>query len=72
MNYDKVYEVPGAVTDDRTCQEKVKMSLSLKNCKKDGQGFPINPGKIESTGAKAAAAPAKDAKAAPAKAAAPA
>ena len=46
MNYEHSFQVPAADPDDRKCQEKVGIPGTLRNCKKDVAGFPINPGKI--------------------------
>ena len=46
MNYAYAFDQPKPVPDDRHCQEKVGIPGTLRNCKKDVNGFPINPGKV--------------------------
>ena len=51
MNYEGKFNAPPPAVDDRLCQEKVGLAgeldkRTLRNCKKDIAGHPINPGKI--------------------------
>ena len=46
MNYEHHFNAPKEEPDERKCQEKVGIPGTLRNCKKDIAGFPINPGKI--------------------------
>ena len=46
MNYEHHFNMPKEEPDERKCQEKVGIPGTLRNCKKDIAGFPINPGKI--------------------------
>ena len=46
LNYEHKFNEPKPDPDMRHCQEKVGIPGTLRNCKVDIYGQPINPGKI--------------------------